>query len=102
MENIYLKNDIISNNVSRINFLINNDHIPESLIEKKKIELSLRRILQLYLTNQAVCNEDIKYVNSYIKNNNIESVLLYISNMEKMVLKEISELSFQFTKEKSN
>ncbi len=61
-------------------------------------ELSLRRIIQLYLTNQ--------YVISYIKDNFKEYILLYIyiyiSDIERKVLREISGLTFQYTKEKSN
>lgn len=87
---------VFGNNVSRIKFLLNNNRIPPDLIKEKMEELSLRRIIQLYLTNQ--------YVISYIKDNFKECILLYIyiSDIERKVLREISGLTFQFTKEKSN
>ncbi|MFA6327593.1 MAG: hypothetical protein WCX15_01790, partial [Bacilli bacterium] len=59
-------------------------------------------IIQLYLKNQNINDEDIKYVISFIKNNEKINVILYMSNIEKNILKEISEFSLSYVKQKSN
>lgn len=89
-------------NIDRINYLLNNHNIPPELITEKKEELSLRRIIQLYLTNQNINDEDIKYVLSFIKNNENFNIILYLSNLEKNILTEISEFSLSYVKQKSN
>ena len=73
-------------NIDRINYLLNNHNIPQELIPEKKEELSLRRIIQLYLTNQNINDEDIKYVISFIKNNEKINVILYMVNYNNAII----------------